>query len=391
MPKYRRNPDGRAFIEFRGKRYYLGKHGTPDSREQYRQMIARIVTAAEDIPRHPIGQDPMLIELVESFLDWSRDYYPPKDFNAVKLTIEQILGLYAQTPISEFGPVKIRAFQTWLVGQGYSRTMVNRRVAQVKRWLKWLVSREMIPVEILSAAETVTGLRSGKTTAPEPEPVKPASMADVEATLPHLPPPVAAMVQIQYLCGMRPQDVIGMRPGDIDQTGDIWLYRPGKHKNTHRGQSLVKALPVSAQVILTPFLVDRAADAHCFDPRESAEWAYEQKRANSQRATKQYPSEAKRLEKQKARTLKHRELRASSYKGYTYAQAIKRACKKADVPAWSPLQLRHTIATEISQQLGEQAAQRWLGHARLQTTGIYVEKQTKELIEIARQIDRQRE
>lgn len=392
VPKYRRNPDGRAFIEYKRKRYYLGRYGTPESQDQYRAMVTQIMAEAGTPAELTLSRDPELIELAEPYLDWASKYYSGDDFSPIRVMIEQVLGLYAYTPVSQFGPVKILAWQQWLVGKGYSRTTINKRLAQLKRWLKWLASRELIDASVLVAAQTVEGLRAGKTTASNPEPVRPASMADVEATLPYLPPPVAAMVQIQYLCGMRPQDVIGMRPQDIDQTGDIWLYRPASHKNTHRGQSLVKALPVSAQLVLAPFLVDRDTDAFCFDPRESAEWFARQRRAESSRSTPRYPSEDRRLAKQRAATAaKNAKLPPARYARHSYGQVIARACKKAGVPAWTPLQLRHTIATEISQQLGEQAAQRWLGHARLQTTGIYVEKQVSELIEIARRVDQLRE
>ncbi|MFT4558226.1 MAG: integrase [Planctomycetaceae bacterium] len=83
-----------------------------------------------------------------------------------------------------------------------------------------------------------------------------------------------------------------------------------------------------------------------------------------------------------------REKRKARYSVDTYRQAITRACDEAKVQRWTPLQLRHSIATELSRDFGEQAASRWLGHARLETTAIYVEQQSRELIEIARRIDR---
>ena len=387
VPKYRRNPDGRAFVEYRRKRHYLGQYNTPESRAQYKQFLARIMAEADQPEPLPIGRNPTLLELAVPYAEWAKEYHSEAAYSPVKTMVSQVLGLYADTPISEFGPRKILAWQQWLIQQNYARITINQRLGQLKRWLKWLVSRELIAPDVLAAANTVSGLRAGKSEAAEPEPVAPVAVADVNATLPFLPPPVAAMVQVQYLCGMRPQDVIRMRPQDIDRAGEIWIYKPETHKNTHRGQSLVKAIPRAAQAILLPFL-DREPDAFCFDPRESSEWAYEQKRANSTRATKRYPSEEKRLAKQRAKTAKGKQHRAGHYKRYTYGQAIERACKAANVPHWTPLQLRHSIATLISQHIGEQAAQRWLGHARLSTTGIYVEKQRAELVVIAEQVDR---
>jgi len=385
VPKYRKNPDGRAFIEYRGKRTYLGRYNTHASKEQYKQLIAQIMAQGNEPSTLVLGSPAKIHDLANSYAQWAENYYSTKDFSAHRIMLEQITGFYGETPISQFGPKKILVWQQWLVQKGYSRSTCNRRLRHLRQWLKWLVSRELIDASVLTAAESVQGLRAGKSAAKDPESVKPANMADVRATLPILPPPVAAMVQIQYLCGMRPQDVIRMRPMDIDTAGEVWLYRPEQHKNSHRGQSLVKAIPRAAQEILLPWL-DRHPGTYCFDPRESSEWAYEQKRQNSKRKTKQYPSEVKRLERQRTKTLKHRDQRRSDYTTDTYRQSIQQACDRAHVPRWTPLQLRHAIATEISQTLGEQAAQRWLGHARLETTAIYVEKQTVELVEIAKQL-----
>jgi site-specific recombinase XerD len=51
---------------------------------------------------------------------------------------------------------------------------------------------------------------------------------------------------------------------------------------------------------------------------------------------------------------------------------------------WSPLQIRHATATLIRNEFGIEAAQAVLGHAKLDTTLIYVEKQAQLAREIAR-------
>ena len=45
IPKYRHHKaTGQAFVEIRGTRIYLGKHGSPESRETYRRTIAELMT-----------------------------------------------------------------------------------------------------------------------------------------------------------------------------------------------------------------------------------------------------------------------------------------------------------------------------------------------------------
>jgi hypothetical protein len=43
-------------------------------------------------------------------------------------------------------------------------------------------------------------------------------------------PPIAAMLQVQRLTGMRPDEVTIMRPCDLDRAGEVWIYRPESHK-----------------------------------------------------------------------------------------------------------------------------------------------------------------
>jgi integrase len=51
-----------------------------------------------------------------------------------------------------------------------------------------------------------------------------------------------------------------------------------------------------------------------------------------------------------------------------------RACEKAGVPPWSPLQLRHARASEIRERYGLEASQCVLGHERADVTQIYAER-----------------
>ena len=85
-----------------------------------------------------------------------------------------------------------------------------------------------MPPGVYHGLLSVDGLKCGRTAARERPPAKPVPDAHVEAPLPHLGPQVAAVVRVQRLTGKC--------PGDIDRTGQVWVYRPEKHKNKWRGQ-----------------------------------------------------------------------------------------------------------------------------------------------------------
>jgi integrase len=100
----------------------------------------------------------------------------------------------------------------------------------------------------------VRGLRAGRTEARETKPVTPVPDAHIEAIKDHVAPIVWDMVQVQLLTGMRPGEVVLMRPLDIDTTGVVWHYRPLTHKTEHHGKPRVVAIGPKAQRILRPLL-----------------------------------------------------------------------------------------------------------------------------------------
>jgi hypothetical protein len=98
----------------------------------------------------------------------------------------------------------------------------------------------------------VPNLRKGRCEARESEPVRPVDEAEVEAGLPFRTPTVQAMVRLQRLPGMRPEEVCSLRACDLDRTGEVWLYRPGRHKTQHRGKERAVAIDAKGAGGLAP-------------------------------------------------------------------------------------------------------------------------------------------
>jgi integrase len=57
-----------------------------------------------------------------------------------------------------------------------------------------------------------------------------------------------------------------------------------------------------------------------------------------------------------------------------------------EIPAWYPLQIRHSRATEVRRLYGLDGAQSALGHKNADITQVYAEKSLKLAIDIARSI-----
>ena len=380
VPKYRRNPDGRAFVEYKKRRTYLGQFGTASSKKAYRDFVAGLVGDPQAAPTQSVTGLTVAEAAADYMLQAERYYAGSGEFNNVRVAVDDFVKLFASDELRELSPRHLLEFQRQLVAAQYARTSINSRVSRVKRWLRWCASRELIPVGIYEGVRSVDGLRTGRSAATESEPVQPVKLADVEKTLRHVAPVVAAMARVQYLCGMRPSEVCRMRACDIDQSGPVWFYRPAKHKTAWRGVLLVKAIPAPAQKLLAPFLANDP-DAWLFTPRMSRDFW----KKSVPRKSKVWAYELRQRKRQKPSD--------RPYTSATYGKAIKYGIERARrageaVAYWQPNQLRHAIAAELSRTLGQQAAQRWLGHSRLETTAIYAGLNAEELAQIAAAVDR---
>lgn len=379
VPKYRRHPNGQAFVQHKsiqrpGNRIYLGKHGTPESRQKYREFINQLMASGGE---EPIPESPKMQDLILAYWDHAEEYYGDhREKHHMKTVLRTVREFYGSELAIDFGPRKLKTLRDYWVGQDYARTTCNRYVNRVRRFVRWCVSEELIPASIAEALATVDPLRKGKTEARETEPVTPVALETVRATLPYVSSTVAAMIEVQYLCGMRPAEVTIMRPCDIQRSpndehlpggASVWLYLPESHKNEWRDQSLIKAVPSAAQSILMQFW-NREPEEYLFSPRD----AYRE------------------LRSRKPPTGKHKI--GAKYSTDSYRRAITYGIRKAHnagvrIESWSPNQLRHAIYTWIRQRVGADAALHWCGHATLETGDIYFERQSAELTRVAQLLD----
>lgn len=402
VPSYRlHKPSGQARVIIDGEHIYLGLYGSPESHERYARLIAeRVVSQNGHAKRNtrtkvtipPIGNpDLQICELVVAYMRFAKGYYikdseKGKECTEIRLALRPLLQLYTNEKARSFGPLALKAVRQRMIESDLCRGVINRRVNKIKRMFKWAVSEELVPSSAYEGLRTVTGLLYGRTTARESEPIKPVEKEWVDAILPYVWPPVAAMIQVQWHTGMRPGEVVLMRPCDIDMNGDIWVYEPQDHKNRWRNHRRLVPLGPKAQAIICRFL-DRPATDYLFSPREGEAATNTERRRN--RKTPMTPSQARRKPKKHSMRAKR-----DRYDTYSYRRAITYGIEQANkkrkeqdqpqVPDWCPLQIRHSKATEVRKQHGLEAAQVALGHKNANITEVYAERNLALAIEIAR-------
>jgi integrase len=391
IPKYGlHKPSGRAVIYLDRRPVYLGPHGSPESWERYWQLVAQFPTP--ESRRTPVqveaGDAITVAFLVERYLVHAVEYYGRQSerLYTIRSAIRPLLELHSSTKVTDFGPLALEAVRTHRINQGrvsrkrkkgeavewrpISRVYINELIQIVIRIFDWGVSKELVPETIANALVKLPRIQKGKERkVKESKPVKPVPAEHVEAVLRIVSPEIAAMVRLQALTAMRPDEVTAMRPCDINTTGDAWTYTLGDrshggmgHKTDHlddEGDKVIDLGP-KAQEIIKPLLSDCKPTEFLFSP----------KRAASRRFPNGHGG------------LKPRE----RYDDGSYCQAVKRACKRAGVPIWTPNRLRHNRATEVRAVFGLEHAQAELGHRSIETAQIYAEKQTHLKREVALKI-----
>jgi integrase len=227
---------------------------------------------------------------------------------------------------------------------------------------------------------------------------------------------------------MRPGEVVTMRTGDIDMTGEIWTYTPPTHKTAHHGHTRTIYLGPRARAILTADVDADGKHPRCWLRPKLDEYLFQPAEAEAERRRKLSGGRKTPLScGNRPGTNRRRRPEVSPGERYnvgTYRRAIERACEAAfgmpeelrkPIPrpdrkgrtpeamaawakaegerkvkasawrkahCWHPHQLRHTAATRLRKEFGLEAAQVILGHKTLSVTQIYAAKN----VEAARRI-----
>lgn len=364
-------PDGR--VEHKS----LGHYGSPESYAEHARLVAEwraawgAVSDVTSNVRESVHGGPVrtVTELCASYWQaMSAEKQGKADLANLKDALRPLKRLYGHTPAREFGPKALKALRLalvrgdWLTHQekehrhhhnrplGMSRRYLNRHLHRIRRLFAWAESEELVPAGTHHALLTVESLREGELGVREADDVPPAAPADVEAACRQLPPALAALVRVQLLSGARPGEVVRLTPGDLLRggsfelapglvldTGGCWVYAPAKHKTAYRNHRRVVLFGPRAQAVLAPLILGKAPDEPIFPPPAS----------NVCRAP------------------------GRTYGVRAYCRAVARACRRAGVPAFSPNQLRHLAATEITREFGIDVARLVLGHRKVDITQVY--------------------
>lgn len=275
----------------------------------------------------------------------------------IRIALDSFRAMYGSDEADETTAGKVAA---WLEGFIHERLRVakgkaklpktkesaNLGLSYIKRMYRWGAKFGRVSDVAAGSVQLVENLRADHPEPRKKDAVRPVDWSDVQKTL--ATPQgkrLANEVMVLWHTGMRPGEVLQMRPCDISFTGDVPVYTPRRHKNTHRGQVRKVPLGPRAWAIVKPLLPSKT-DALIFSrPWNGRKWET----------------------------------------GKFY-HAVRRAARAAKVGEWTPNQIRHSYATRVAEEYGEEAVTVMLGHDDERTQRVYVEKTLRRAIALAREV-----
>jgi integrase len=328
-PRYLKDAAGNAFSRWvdshTGKRVRKrwGKWGTVAAEQAYRRWAAEWVAGGG---QKPVGVS--VARLILSYVEWAAGHYlkngkPTSEIHLIRGALVTVNELYGDTAATEFSPVNLMVVQSrW--AERLTIITCNSYLSRVVRCWSWGVSRGMVPAATADALAHVPTLRAGRSKARLNRKKQPADDGDLNNVIEHIERtpkfrPFAGALRLQRLTGMRPGEVLEMRPRDIDRTSTPWAYvPPSGGKTLHHGKPRRVYLGPQARALLTPWLASCPADRRV--------WVY------STRG--------------QLRPIQISYLRL----------VLRRSCVALGLPAITPHQLRHTYATAVQHRYENDAA-----------------------------------
>ncbi|MCL2701792.1 MAG: site-specific integrase [Phycisphaerae bacterium] len=327
-------------------------------------------------------------DLVAVYLEHARVYYRRKDGTLtsestnIEVGTRLLVSKFGTMPADDLTKKHVHELRDIWISEGKAYTTINKYMGFIKRMYHWASDeQDYVSESTFHSVDVVRNLVMWRTEARVPDPVGPADPRSVDAAMEHMPVTLWRMVALHRLAGFRSTELCILRPKHIDRGGDVWVYEPEWSKEEHKRIPRKIHLGPIAQEILAPML-NRPEGEFCFQPEavQCERW----KLQRLHRQTPVQPSQVARGQK-KARKFEPRFDKATYYQAVEYAQnRAKKSCE--GFVEWSPHQLRHSFINGARSLFGAEKARAAGGHASLDATEIYLERDMAAAADVAKQI-----
>jgi integrase len=255
IPQLRRHKTHqRAYVSYDGgrKQKYFGQAGDwPDPRknapihvraefDEWRQCY---LAHGRTVPTEQA--DGLTInQVILAYHKHAEVYYQPArgitetcELDNIRYALKPLKELFGSTEATEFGAKSFKLVRQSMIDRRWTRRHINACCNKIIRMFRWATEEELLSAEVWYRLKSVKVLRDnapGVQDKPLPEGVPEKY---VKAALPFMTPPVAAMVRLQLLSGMRPGEVVRICGCDLKMSEDHKTAWNAPKKCTRRSES----------------------------------------------------------------------------------------------------------------------------------------------------------
>jgi integrase len=224
----------RWYVQLDGKHVNLG----PDKDDAFRRYHELMAAKKRPIPAAPPSDDPLLIEVLDAFLDWCLRHREKRTFESYEERIKSFLASLAdrRMPLKDLRPYHL---QQWVDGHpGWNPGMMRGRMQAVQRALNWAVKQGRIDRSPVAYVEKPPpGKRENVI-----EPATYRRMLDLAATQ-----EFRDLLTVCWETGCRPQEVWRVEKRHLDAAGRRWVF-PAKEAKGRRKIRIVYLTEVALEV-----------------------------------------------------------------------------------------------------------------------------------------------
>lgn len=346
-------PTGQARVRIDGKDHYLGKYGSEESRQLYGKLVSHLAGGVQIDPlksgssttnRNSDDAGLTVNELVLAFLRHADGHYvkngkPTSEVHCLRAATSPLVTLYGFTAVDEFGPLMLKAVRQKMVDTGWVRGSCNKGVNRIRLVFKWGLENELVAPATLQKLQAVAPLLAGRTEAKDNAPRTPATKEQIAAVRPKVSQLVRDLIDVQRFTGARAGELLKLTPAKLDRSKAVWLFNVDGHKTEHHGHSRIIAIGANAQAVLLRRMAKLKPDDCVFKIRRDS-----------------------------------------------YTLAVRRACEKFEIEAWTPHQLRHAMGHQVRDQFSLEHVQSVLGHSDFSMSEKYAQVSLEKAIEVASQV-----
>ena len=128
VPAYRlHKPSGQARVIINREHIYLGKYGSPESREKYARLIAELTSEngrlPDEVAASGLYPSVSINDLILAYWQFAKTYYvrdgePTKELACMREALRPVRQLYGHTNAADFGPKALKAVRQHMIEGG---------------------------------------------------------------------------------------------------------------------------------------------------------------------------------------------------------------------------------------------------------------------------------